>query len=174
MVVGICVLSDVTLSAVGILGVGTVINKVPHLLMVSTFAGALFLITYGVLALRRAFRNGEALDVHGNTLRNSTLVTAGICIAVTWLNPHVYLDTVMLLGSVANSHPQTRWWFGAGAALASITWFGALGFGARRLRPIFARPNAWRIFEVVVALVMFAVALSLLTKGLDFAHAKTA
>lgn len=83
------------------------------------------------------------------------------CLALTWLNPHVYLDTIVLLGSIANSHGDSRWLFGAGAAVASIFWFSTLGYGARLLRPVFARPLAWRILDGIIALVMFAIAASL-------------
>ena len=82
-------------------------------------------------------------------------------LALTWLNPHVYLDTVVLLGSIASTHGADRWWFGAGAGLASIAWFTALGLGARLLAPVFARPLAWRILDGLIAVVMLAIAVSL-------------
>jgi L-lysine exporter family protein LysE/ArgO len=84
------------------------------------------------------------------------------CLALTWLNPHVYLDTVVLLGSVAGTHGNDRWWFGLGAAAGSILWFSALGFGARFLRPLFAKPLAWRVLDGIIAVVMIAIAISLL------------
>lgn len=84
------------------------------------------------------------------------------CLALTWLNPHVYLDTVVLLGSVAGTHGDLRWWFGIGATVASFVWFGALGYGARLLRPLFATPVAWRILDGIIAIVMFAIAAGLL------------
>jgi L-lysine exporter family protein LysE/ArgO len=86
----------------------------------------------------------------------------GTCVALTWLNPHVYLDTVVLLGSVAASRGDDRWAFGAGAVLGSVVWFAALGYGARFLRPVFARPAAWRVLDAVIALVMTGIAVSLL------------
>ena len=92
--------------------------------------------------------------------RGSVLATV---LALTWLNPHVYLDTVLLVGSLANQHgPTGRWWFTAGAALASVAWFTGLGYGARVLAPVFARPVTWRVLDVVIGLVMFAIAAVLL------------
>ena len=87
---------------------------------------------------------------------------AGTALALTWLNPHVYLDTVLLLGSVAGTHGDQRWWFAAGACVASVLWFTGLGVGARALRPVFARPAAWRVLDGVIAVVMAALAVSLL------------
>ncbi len=90
------------------------------------------------------------------------LATVLTCVALTWLNPHVYLDTLVLLGSVANTHGDSRWLFGIGAAVASILWFSALGYGARFLRPLFARPAAWRVLDGIIAVMMAAIAVSLL------------
>ncbi|TAJ48898.1 MAG: amino acid transporter [Herbiconiux sp.] len=90
------------------------------------------------------------------------LATVLTCVALTWLNPHVYLDTVVLLGSVANTHGDSRWLFGIGAAIGSIVWFSALGYGARFLRPLFARPAAWRVLDGIIALMMAGIAVSLL------------
>jgi L-lysine exporter family protein LysE/ArgO len=86
----------------------------------------------------------------------------GTALALTWLNPHVYLDTVVLLGSVAGTHGDDRWWFGAGAVVGSILWFTGLGYGARLLRPVFARPAAWRVLDAGIAVVMVAIAAGLL------------
>jgi L-lysine exporter family protein LysE/ArgO len=160
-IVTVCALSDVVLIAVGVAGLGALLQAVPWLLVVVRIAGAGFLLVYGALAARRAFRP-STLDAtaEGNstTLRTAILT----CIALTWLNPHVYLDTVGLLGSLAATHGDDRWWFGAGAALASILWFTILGYGARLLGPSFAKPLAWRIFDALVAVVMFALAIGLL------------
>lgn len=89
------------------------------------------------------------------------LATVLTCVALTWLNPHVYLDTVVLLGSVANTHGDSRWLFGLGAGIGSVVWFTALGYGARFLRPLFARPAAWRVLDGVIAVTMAAIAVSL-------------
>jgi L-lysine exporter family protein LysE/ArgO len=87
------------------------------------------------------------------------------CLALTWLNPHVYLDTVVLLGSLASTYDDQRWWFAAGATLGSVLWFTGLGFGARLLRPVFARPTAWRVLDAVIAVVMVSLAVSLAVRG---------
>jgi L-lysine exporter family protein LysE/ArgO len=160
-VVAICALSDALLIALGVGGLGSLLQLVPWLLVVVRVGGAGFLIVYGVLAARRAFRPSAliAADDGTATPRWTAIVTV---LALTWLNPHVYLDTVVLLGSVAGTHGDQRWWFGLGAIVASILWFTALGFGARYLRPLFAKPIAWRILDGVIAIVMIAIAVSLL------------
>ena len=124
------------------------------------WVGAAFLLLYGYLAARRAIRPA-ALEAADAPRVTSLAATIGACLALTWLNPHVYLDTVVLLGSVASTHGELRWWFGAGAALASILWFTTLGLGARLLAPLFARPLAWRVLDAIIAVVMIAIALSL-------------
>jgi L-lysine exporter family protein LysE/ArgO len=166
-VVAVCALSDVALIAAGISGVGLALDRLPVLTMIVRIGGAVFLVVYGLLAARRAFRpssltpEGEA-DARAGRASAGLTATVATCLALTWLNPHVYLDTIVLLGSVANSHGDSRWLFGAGAAVASVAWFSALGYGARLLRPVFARPMAWRVLDGIIALVMFAIAASLL------------
>jgi L-lysine exporter family protein LysE/ArgO len=161
VVVAICALSDAVLIAVGVGGLGTLVQLAPWLLTVVRIAGAAFLLVYGVLAARRAFRPAALItDDAGKS--TPLLATVGTVLALTWLNPHVYLDTVVLLGSVAGTHGDDRWWFGLGAAIGSILWFSALGFGARLLRPLFAKPIAWRVLDVIIAIVMIALAVSLL------------
>ncbi len=160
-VVAVCALSDVILIAVGVGGLGSLVQAAPWLLDTMTIGGAAFLIAYGALAARRAWRPSAIdADVAGKPTTLRTTITT--CFALTWLNPHVYLDTVILLGSVAGSHGDDRWWFGLGAAVGSIAWFTVLGYGARLLRPLFAKPGAWRVLDVLIALVMFAIAASLL------------
>jgi L-lysine exporter family protein LysE/ArgO len=123
-------------------------------------AGAVFLLAYAALAARRALRPGALAPSGGPPAgRGTTLATT---LALTWLNPHVYLDTVVLLGTVAAAHGGGRWAFGVGAALGSLVWFTSLGHGARLLRPLFARPAAWRGLDALVAVVMTAIAVSLL------------
>ena len=161
VVVAICALSDAVLIAVGVGGLGTLVQLAPWLLTVVRIAGAAFLLVYGLLAARRAFRPAALItDDAGRS--TPLLATVGTVLALTWLNPHVYLDTVVLLGSVAGTHGDDRWWFGLGAAIGSILWFSALGFGARLLRPLFAKPMAWRVLDVIIAIVMIALAVSLL------------
>jgi L-lysine exporter family protein LysE/ArgO len=163
-VVAICAVSDAVLIALGVAGVGSVVHAQPVALTVVGLAGGAFLVGYGILALRRVFRpaaltaSGEpAADTAGST-RGAVLT----CLTMTWLNPHVYLDTVLLLGSVAATHGALRWDFGLGAVLASICWFAGLGFGARLLRGFFARPGSWRVLDGLVAATMITLGVTLL------------
>ena len=162
-VVLVCALSDIVLILAGVAGAGAVFALAPVVIVVVTYAGAAFLLGYAFFAARRAFRPA-ALTADGPPVVRSLAATVGTCLALTWLNPHVYLDTVVLLGSIANTHGDLRWWFAAGAALGSILWFFALGFGARLLQPVFARPAAWRVLDGIIAVVMAALAVSLLLK----------
>jgi L-lysine exporter family protein LysE/ArgO len=158
-VVVTCAVSDLALILAGIAGLGAIITAQPTAVVVVRWAGAAFLLGYAVLAARRAIRP-SALTTTGRapaTLR-ATLLT---CLALTYLNPHVYLDTVLLLGSVAQQHPH-RWVFGAGAAAASLVWFTALCAGARKLAPVLARPAAWRVLDGFIAVVMAAIAIGLI------------
>ncbi len=157
-VVAVCTASDAVLIAAGVAGLGALIQAAPLALTVARWGGAALLAVLAVAALRRATRR-EHLDpaAEGAGSLASVLATT---LALTWLNPHVYLDTVVLLGGLSTQH-EPRWAFGAGAALASLVWFSTLGFGARALRPLFARPGAWRVLDVTVAAVMVTVALSL-------------
>lgn len=154
-----CALSDLALILAGIAGLGAVIAAQPTAVTVIKWVGAAFLIGYAVLAAKRAIRPSglRPTDRAPATLR-ATLLT---CLALTYLNPHVYLDTVLLLGAVAQQHPH-RWLFGIGAAAASLVWFTALGAGAHKLAPVLARPAAWRILDGLIAVVMVAVAVTLL------------
>jgi L-lysine exporter family protein LysE/ArgO len=155
LVVVTCAVSDLVLIAAGIAGLGAVVTARPEAVTVIRWVGAAYLLGYAALAARRAVRPG-ALTPSGRapgTLR-ATLLT---CLALTYLNPHVYLDTVLLLGSVAQQHPH-RWLFGIGAAAASAAWFTALGAGAHRLAPALARPVAWRMLDGLIAIVMLGVA----------------
>jgi L-lysine exporter family protein LysE/ArgO len=160
----VCALSDVALIVGGVLGAGAAVSRVPWLIPVVCFAGAAFLLGYGVLAARRALRPSALLpDAAG--ARAGLTVTVATCLALTWLNPHVYLDTVVLLGSTASTYGEHRWQFAAGAGLGSIIWFTGLGFGARLLRPVFARAAAWRVLDGGIAIVMTVLAVSLAVRG---------
>lgn len=160
-VVLVCAVSDAILIVVGVAGFGALLQALPWLLAVVRIGGAVFLLAYGAFAARRALKP-STLGVDAAGLPTKLWVAVGTITALTWLNPHVYLDTVVLLGSVAGTHGVDRWWFALGAAVASIMWFAALGYGARLLRPVFARPMAWRILDGFVALVMIALAIGLL------------
>jgi L-lysine exporter family protein LysE/ArgO len=164
-VVAVCTVSDVVLIAAGVSGAGALLTRLPWLVPVVCLAGAAFLLGYGLLAARRALRPG-ALQAGPGGVAAGLAATVGACLALTWLNPHVYLDTVVLLGSLASTFGDQRWAFAAGAALGSAVWFAALGFGARLLRPVFARAAAWRVLDAVIAAVMTALAVSLAVRGL--------
>jgi L-lysine exporter family protein LysE/ArgO len=157
-VVAICAISDALLIALGVGGAGALLRG--ELVDVVRWAGATFLLGYAVLAARRAWRP-SALHAAGGEASGLRAVLATL--ALTWLNPHVYLDTVVLLGTVAATHGDAHWWFGLGAATGSVLWFCGLGFGARLLRKPFARPAAWRALDGAVALIMGAIGLSLVT-----------
>src|SRR3954449_11854178 len=160
----VCALSDLTLIAAGVLGAGAALARVAWLIPVVCFAGAAFLLGYGVMAARRALRPGTLLpDATG--VRAGLAVTVGTCLALTWLNPHVYLDTVVLLGSMSSTYGEHRWQFAAGAGIGSVVWFTGLGYGARLLRPVFARPSAWRVLDAGIAVVMVGLAVSLAVRG---------
>jgi L-lysine exporter family protein LysE/ArgO len=160
-VVAICALSDAVLIIAGVVGLGAIVEAAPVALVVVRVLGAGFLIVYGLLAARRAVRPAALLaDRAGQQTGLRVAVTT--VLALTWLNPHVYLDTVLLLGAVASQQvPAERWWWTGGAVLGSFLWFGALGFGARLLRPLFARPRAWRVLDASIAVVMIALGVRL-------------
>lgn len=157
----ICMLSDIVLIFAGIAGLGALLNAAPWFIDVARIGGAAFLVVYAVFAARRAMSPRVLTSVSeapGNTLRSIIFTT----LALTWLNPHVYLDTVILLGSIASAQgPSGRWFFGLGAALGSVAWFAILGFGARYLRGFFATPVSWHILDGTIALVMLLVAVAL-------------
>lgn len=158
----ICALSDLTLISVGVAGLGAATTALPWLVEVVRWAGAVFLIGYGLLAARRTLRPAAAaaeLPGAGATTRLQVVAT---CLALTWLNPHVYLDTVFLLGSVAATHGDQRWWFALGAMLGSIGWFYSLGYGARLLSRWLTTDLGMRLLDGFVALVMIVLGISLI------------
>jgi L-lysine exporter family protein LysE/ArgO len=158
-VVAICAVSDLVLIVGGVAGVGTVVEQAGWVVDVVRWFGVAFLTWYGVRSLRKA-RRGGSLETDGPeqlSLRTAVLTAT----ALTWLNPHVYLDTVLLLGSIANTHGQDRWWFALGASTASLAWFTGLGFGARLLSPVLARPRAWQVLDVLIGLTMLGIAVML-------------
>lgn len=159
-VVLVCAVSDVVLIAAGVAGAGFIVDNAPGVLKFAYWGGAAILISYGLLSARRALRPGAlAAGEEANPARIGTVVATAL--ALTWLNPHVYLDTVVLLGSVAATYDSARAWFGIGAAAASLVWFSALGFGARLLRPAFSNPSAWRVLDGAIAAFMLGLGLTL-------------
>ncbi|MFE2553970.1 LysE/ArgO family amino acid transporter [Streptomyces sp. NPDC059355] len=165
-VVAICAVSDALLIALGVAGVGAFVTAWPAALTAVAIAGGTFLIVYGVLAARRVLRPapGAALGTEGATAgsRRRAVLT---CLAMTWLNPHVYLDTVLLVGSLAADRGDLRWAFGIGAGLASLIWFATLGYGARLLSGPLARPSAWRMLDGLVAATMVTMGGMLLARA---------
>lgn len=162
-VAAVCATADLVLIFAGIAGVGAIVQTHPNLIIAARYGGAAFLLGYGLLAARRALRPAAlAPSSEGPSALPAVLLT---CLALTFLNPHVYLDTVVLLGSMANGltghQDARRWLFGAGAALASAVWFFGLAFGARRLAGLFATPTTWRILDTVIAVTMVGLGLSL-------------
>jgi L-lysine exporter family protein LysE/ArgO len=152
-----CALSDAVLIAGGVAGFGVLVTAAPWLAPAMRFGGAAFLLFYGLKSLWAAWRHPGALDPaadQGKSLGR----TLAMCLAFTWLNPHVYLDTVVLLGSISAGYGAARIWFGTGAACASLLFFFALAYGARLLRPLFARPSAWRVLDVLIGVTMLALA----------------
>ncbi|SFR89409.1 L-lysine exporter family protein LysE/ArgO [Dyella sp. OK004] len=163
-VVLVCVLADVALILLGVAGMGLAVKSQPGLMQVLRFAGAAFLASYAFLAARRAWRGESGLQPAGNgTSGRGRVVLA--CLGFTLLNPHVYLDTVVLLGSLSTHYEgQGRWAFAWGASTASVIWFVALGYGARVLLPVFRSPLAWRVFDVLVAAFMLLLAVLLVVQ----------
>jgi L-lysine exporter family protein LysE/ArgO len=159
-VVAVCAVSDLVLIAGGVAGIGAIVQHAPTALTVVRWLGVAFLGVYGVRSLWRA-RRAETLSAAPQTeprLRGAL----GQAVALTWLNPHVYLDTVLLLGSIAAHHgPTGKWWFAAGAGAGSIVWFTALGYGARLAAPLLARPRAWQVLDVLIGLTMLTIAYQL-------------
>lgn len=152
-----CALSDAVLIALGVTSLGTVTALMPWLEPAMRYGGAAFLLWYGARSLKSALTGHGALAIEGDaaTSLKTTLLT---CLALTWLNPHVWLDTVVLLGSVSTQFQGERPAFAFGAATASFVFFFALAYGARFLAPVFARPGAWRVLEGAIAAVMWAIA----------------
>lgn len=162
LVIAICAISDVALILGGVAGAGALLSEAPGLLQAVRVGGAAFLLGYAVMAARRAWRPSELGPAEGDDAPTSIGVVLATVLALTWLNPHVYIDTVVLLGSVAGTHGDERWSFAAGAAVASCTWFVTLGRGAALLRPLFAKPGAWRVLDGCVAAIMTTLAVTLL------------
>ncbi|MPV37009.1 LysE/ArgO family amino acid transporter [Georgenia subflava] len=160
LVVAICAVSDALLILIGVSGVGVLVQESPAVLTALRWIGAAYLAAYGARSLWKA-RRPQALDPleSGGSGRRTVVATT---LALTYLNPHVYLDTVLMLGSVANQYGDGRWLFAAGAVCGSVLWFTTLGFGARAVSPVMRRPGTWRVLDVVIGVVMIALAVMLL------------
>lgn len=156
----VCLVSDVVGIAAGIAGLGAVLERWPAMLPLAQVGGAVYLLAFGVQSALRAWRPQALSTESGPTMSLGRAVL--LMLALTWLNPHFYLDTMLMLGTVANSFGDQRWLFFGGALVASALWFPALGFGARLLRGVFARPSAWRVLDSGIAVLMGALGVGLL------------
>lgn len=166
LVVAICALADIVLILGGVAGIGTLVQEWPGLLQVLRFGGAAFLAWYGLLAAMRAWTGKGSLMAGQGSERNRRRILL-TCLAFTFLNPHVYLDTMVLLGSLSTPYPgNLQWAFAVGACAASASWFLALGYGARLLQPVFRQPLAWRVLDASIAVFMLALCALLLLRPL--------
>ncbi|MFN4011583.1 MAG: LysE/ArgO family amino acid transporter [Pannonibacter sp.] len=156
-----CALSDALLISVGVFALGTVTDLIPGIEPALRYGGAAFLLAYGLRSARSAV-NGSSALTSGDGARQGLGATLATALAFTFLNPHVYLDTVLLIGSIASQYPGREAAFGAGAVTGSFLFFFSLGYGARLLAPVFARPNAWRVLDGVIAVVMIGLAIKLI------------
>jgi L-lysine exporter family protein LysE/ArgO len=160
LVCTICALSDAILISLGIAGFGVVVNEYPLIETYARYGGAAFLLVYSILSFKSAFSESHSLEPEAD-IYDSVLKVVSISLAFTWLNPHVYLDTVVLLGSISTQYEGRQLEFALGAILASFMFFFSLGFGARLLAPVFRNPKAWNVLEFVVGLTMLTIALTL-------------
>lgn len=160
----VCAVSDALLIVLGISGLGALFRSIPTALVIMKWVGVAYLLWYAFRSFRSAMRP-NALVAGEQTLlsRRSVLL---MVLGFTFLNPHVYLDTVLLLGSIGNQYQPNQWWFALGASIASVTWFSVLGFGARTAAPLMSRPITWRILDTGIGLVMLAIAIRLATMDL--------
>lgn len=157
----ICAVSDALLITAGVAGFASVIKQLPWLEPLARYAGVAFLVAYGAKSLWQAITASERLSASEQEAVSATKV-ALTCLAFTWLNPHVYLDTVFLLGAISTQYPGQQVEFALGGVSASFMFFSALAYGARLLAPVFEKPLAWRVFDVLIAIVMWLIALKLL------------
>jgi L-lysine exporter family protein LysE/ArgO len=162
-VVTICLLSDYALILAGVSGIGVIVQHAGWALVAVRWFGVAFLVWYGLLSAWRARRPASSLSAAREDPGRGSSV-ARRAVALTWLNPHVYLDTVVLLGSIANAHGTPgRWWFAVGACVASTLWFTGLGFGARFAAGLLATPRAWQVLDLLIAATMLGIAVTLAT-----------
>ena len=164
-IVLICAFSDAALIVLGVLGLGSLISILPWLLEVIRWVGVAFLVWYGSTALRRFMKNEslKAADAGSGTLKQTVLTV----LALTYLNPHVYLDTVIFIGGIANQFQEDKWFFVMGAVTASFVWFFSLGFGAKKASVLVSKPAFWKILDVFIAAVMFSLAITLAVADLN-------
>jgi len=158
-IVLICAISDATLIILGVLGLGALISALPWLLEVIRWVGVAFLVWYGSTSLKRFMKNEslKAAEAGSGNLKQTVLTT----LALTFLNPHVYLDTVIFIGGIANQFGDQKWMFVIGAVTASFIWFFSLGFGASKASVVMSKPAFWKILDIFIAAVMYSLAITL-------------
>lgn len=155
-----CAISDAILIVAGVAGFGVLVEAYPAAIDIARWGGGGFLLVYGAMSFRAAIKGDEALGENGRGAKSLTAAVA-TCLALTWANPHVYLDTVVLLGGISSQY-ESAWSFGGGAIVASFTFFFLLGFGARLIRPVFTSARSWQVLDIVVGLTMWVIAIKLL------------
>jgi L-lysine exporter family protein LysE/ArgO len=156
LVVAICAVSDALAIVLGVSGLGAIVQDLPWLLEIIRWFGVAYLTWFGIKSVRSAFKTQslDASGVHSGSAKKVALTVLG----VTWLNPHFYLDTVILLGSIGNQFGADKWWFAAGGILGSFLWFFSIGFGAKAASGLMKKPSFWKILDIVIAIVMFSIA----------------
>ena len=159
LVVAICAASDAVLIFAGVGGLGAIIQGLPWLLEIIRWFGVIYLTWFGIKSLRSALKT-QSLDASGVQSGTAGTVVATV-LGFTWFNPHVYLDTVILLGSIGNQFADGKWWFAIGASVASVLWFSAIGFGAKAASGLMKKPSFWKILDILIAVVMFSIAILL-------------
>jgi L-lysine exporter family protein LysE/ArgO len=157
----ICALSDAILISAGIAGFGVIVQKFPLIEQIARYAGAAFLFFYAAVSFKTFFMTEHAMKAEGKEV-GSAVTAVFTCLAFTWLNPHVYLDTVILLGSISTQYDGQQLAFGVGAVSGSFVFFFSLGYGAKLLIPVFKKPKAWKVLEFIIGFVMLALGISLL------------
>lgn len=165
IIVLICAVSDATLIALGVYGLGSLISALPWLLETIRWVGVAFLVWYGSTSLKRFIKSEslQAAQTSPGSLKQTVLTT----LALTFLNPHVYLDTVIFIGGIANQFGEDEWFFALGAIVASFVWFFSLGFGAKRASVLVSKPVFWKILDVFIAAVMYSLAITLAVSKLN-------
>jgi len=159
LVVLICAVSDALLIVLGVAGLGALISGLPWLLEIVRWFGVLYLSWFGIKSLRSAFKT-QSLDASGAKSGSAKTVVLSV-LGFTFLNPHVYLDTVILLGSIGNQFGPDKWWFALGGTIASALWFSSIGFGAKAASRLMAKPIFWKVLDILIAVVMFSIAILL-------------
>ncbi|MEN9955987.1 MAG: hypothetical protein RLY34_794 [Actinomycetota bacterium] len=159
LVVVICAVSDALAMVLGVSGLGAIIQGLPWLLEIIRWFGVAYLLWFGIKSIRSAFKE-QSLDSSGAQSASAKKVAITV-LSVTWLNPHFYLDTVILLGSIGNQFGAEKWWFTLGAIIGSIIWFTGIGFGAKAASGLMKKPIFWKILDLVIAAIMFSIAILL-------------